>query len=142
MARHASDRHLLRQVDALGHPDDVFLGICAGALPPSVIACLRQARIAGLQRILLSCSDHNGVDDLTDVTLDVPLTDMRDVKHVHRLLLHMLLDLIDERVASVDRRRSDRHSVPSVLDWSKKTKDSAGTRRRQLITLTGKAIPP
>jgi hypothetical protein len=76
------------------------------------------------------------------VTLDVPLTDMRDVKHVHRLLLHMLLDLIDERVAAVDRRRSDRQSLSSVLDWPKKTTDSAGTRRRHLINLTGKAIPP
>jgi glycosyltransferase involved in cell wall biosynthesis/phosphoheptose isomerase len=142
MAWHASDRHLLRQVDTLGHSDDVFLGICAGALPPSVIACLRQARVAGLQRILLSCSDHDAFDDLTDVTLDVPLTEMRDVKHVHRLLLHMLLDLIDERVAAVDRRRSDRQSVSSVLDWPKKTTDSAGTRRRHLINLTGKAIPP
>jgi DNA-binding MurR/RpiR family transcriptional regulator len=135
---------LLRQVDTLGRSDDVLLGICATAMPPSVIACLRQARVAGLQRILFSGSEHDALDDLADVMLDVPLTQVRDVRHVHRLLLHILLDLIQERMAAgVDRRRTDRHSVPSVLDWPRRTKDAgSGTRRRQLINLTGKTIPP
>jgi D-inositol-3-phosphate glycosyltransferase len=141
---YAADRHLLRQVDTLGRSDDVLLGICATAMPPSVIACLRQARVAGLQRILFSGSEHDALDDLADVMLDVPLTQVRDVRHVHRLLLHILLDLIQERMAAgVDRRRTDRHSVPSVLDWPRRTKDAgSGTRRRQLINLTGKTIPP
>jgi D-inositol-3-phosphate glycosyltransferase len=139
----SSDRHLLRQVDTLGRSDDVFLGLCAPAIPPSMIACLRQARLAGLQRILLSGSDEDGLDDLTDVLLNVRLTDLRDVRHVHQLLLHILLDLIHERMAAaMDRRRTDRQSVPSVLDWPRRTKDGAGTRRRQLINLTGKALPP
>jgi D-inositol-3-phosphate glycosyltransferase len=142
IAWYASDRHLLRQVDTLGRSDDVFLGICAAALPPSVIACLRQARMAGLQRILLFGSDHDGFDDLADVTLDVPLTEVPNIRHVHRLLLHMLLDLIHERTTAADRRRIDRQSVSSVLDWPRKTKDSPGTRRRQLMNLTGKALPP
>jgi D-inositol-3-phosphate glycosyltransferase len=138
-----ADRHLLRQVETLGRSDDVFLGICATALPPSVIACLRQARGAGLQRILCIGSDHDNLDDLADVMLDVPLAEEPDVRHVHRILLHILLDLIQERMAAaLDRRCSDRQSVPSVLDWPRKAKEGAGTRRRQLINVTGKTIPP
>jgi len=44
--------------------------------------------------------------------------------------------------AAVDRRRTDRQAVPSVLDRPRRTKESAGTRRRQLINLTGKTVPP
>ncbi|HET8721785.1 MAG TPA: glycosyltransferase [Nitrospira sp.] len=143
-AWHGADRHLMRQVDTLGRPDDVLVGICATALPPSVIACLRQARAAGLQRILFAGADQEGLDDLTDVMLDVPLTMVRDVRHLQRLLLHILLDLAQERMSAVDRRRGDRQSVPSVLDWPRKAKDGGGapTRRRQLINVTGKAVPP
>jgi glycosyltransferase involved in cell wall biosynthesis/phosphoheptose isomerase len=143
-AWHAADRHLLRQVDALGRSDDVLLGICATALPPSIIACLRQARVAGLQRILLAGADQDGLEDLADVILDVPLTSGRDVRHVQRLLLHILLDLVEERMAAaLDRRRGDRQSAPTVLDWPQRAKDGgAPTRRRQLINVTGKTIPP
>lgn len=140
---HAADRHLLRQVDTLGHSDDVLVSVCATAVPPSVIACLRQGRTAGLQRLLVCGSDHGTVDDLADVILDVPLTEVRDVRHVHRLLLHILLDLTQERMASAaDRRRNDRQSVPSLLDWPRRSKESAGSRRGQLINLTGKTVPP
>jgi glycosyltransferase involved in cell wall biosynthesis/phosphoheptose isomerase len=138
----ASDRHVLRQVDTLGRADDVLLGLCPPAIPPTMIACLRQARLAGLQRVLLSGGDHDGLDDLTDVMLDIPLTEVRDVRHVHRLLLHILLDLIQERMATADRRRIDRQGVPSVLDWPRRSKETTGTRRRQLINLTGKVVPP
>ncbi|HTL61721.1 MAG TPA: glycosyltransferase [Nitrospira sp.] len=139
----AADRHLLRQVDTLGRSDDVLVGVCATAMPPSVIACLRQARMAGLQRILLCGADSAGLDDLADVVLDVPLTELRDVRHVHRLVLHILLDLIQERMASADRRRADRQSLPSVLDWPRRGKEGpSGPRRRQLINVTGKTIPP
>jgi D-inositol-3-phosphate glycosyltransferase len=139
----ASDRHVLRQVDALGRSDDVFLGLCAQAMPTSMIAYLRQARLAGLQRILFSGSDHPGLDDLTDVLLDVPVQEIRDVRHVHQFVLHLLLDLVQERMAAAaDGRRTDRQAVPSVLDRPRRTKESAGTKRRQLINLTGKAVPP
>jgi D-inositol-3-phosphate glycosyltransferase len=142
-ARHAADRHLLRQVETLGRSDDVLVGICATAISPSVIACMRQARVAGLQRILLYGSDHHGLEDLAEVALDVPLTDVRDVRHVHRLLLHIMFDLILERTASTaDRCRGDRQSVPSVLDWPRRSKEGAGGRRRQLINVAGKTVPP
>jgi glycosyltransferase involved in cell wall biosynthesis/phosphoheptose isomerase len=143
-AWHGADRHLLRQVDTLGRSDDVLIGICATALSPPVIACLRQARVAGLQRILFAGADHDGLDDLADVVLDVPLTTGRDVRHVQRLLLHILLDLVQERMAGgLDRRRGDRQSLPSVLDWPRKPKDGGTpTRRRQLINVSGKTIPP
>jgi hypothetical protein len=83
------------------------------------------------------------LDDLADVLLDVPLSDVRDVRHVHRLLLHILFDLIQERTASSgDRRRGDRPSVTSVLDWPRRSKDGGGNRRRQLINVAGKTVPP
>jgi phosphoheptose isomerase len=141
-AWHTADRHLLRQVDTLGRSDDVLITICATGMPPAAIACLRQARMAGLQRILLSDSEPDGLDDLADVILGVPLKAVREVRYMHRLLLHILLDLAQERMAAADRRRSDRQSVPSVLDWPRRTKEGAGTRRRQLINLTGKTMPP
>jgi D-inositol-3-phosphate glycosyltransferase len=140
---HAADRHLLRQVETLGHSDDVFLGLCATAMPPAVMACLRQARVAGLQRIVLSGADQDSLEDLADVTLDVPRSEVRDVRHVHRLILHILLDLVQERMsATFDRRVVERTSVHSVLDWPRRTKEAAGPRRRQLINLTGKVVPP
>jgi D-inositol-3-phosphate glycosyltransferase len=137
----AGDGHLLRQVETLGRSDDALLTICPGAVPPSIIACLRQARLVGIQRIVLSGPEADRLQDLADVLLDVPLADARDVRHVHKFLLHVLLDLVQERMAAGERR-PDPHGVPSVLDWPRRGKTGAGTRRRQLINTTGKMIPP
>ncbi len=136
------ERHLLRQVDTLGRSEDVLLGICAAAVPPSVVACLRQARVLGLQRVLLTGSEHDSLRDLADIVLDVPLTEVRDVRHVHRLLLHILIDLVQERMVAADRRRPDSHSGSSILPWPRRTKGGSSTRQPQLINVTGKTSTP
>jgi glycosyltransferase involved in cell wall biosynthesis/phosphoheptose isomerase len=136
------DRHLLRQVDTLGRSEDVLLGICAAAVPPSLVACLRQARALGLHRMLLTGSEHDGLRDLADIVLDVPLTEMRDVRHVHRLLLHILVDLVQERMVSTDRRWQGSPSGTTVISWPRRTKGGFGTPQPQLINVTGKTITP
>jgi hypothetical protein len=96
--------------------------------------------VLGLQRILLSGPEVDRLQDLTDVLLDVPLADARDVRHVHKLLLDVLLGLVQEHMAA-EVRRTIPHALPSVLARPRRTKIASGTRRRQLINTTGKTMP-
>jgi glycosyltransferase involved in cell wall biosynthesis/phosphoheptose isomerase len=136
------DRHLLQQIEMLARTDDALLVICTGPVSPSIIACMRQARALGLQRILLSGPEVvDQLQDLTDVLLDIPLADTRHIRHVQKLLMNVLLDLVQEHMAAEDRR-TGAHSLPSVLTRARRTKIAAGTRRHQLINTTGKTMPP
>jgi hypothetical protein len=75
------------------------------------------------------------------VLLDIPLADTRHIRHVQKLLLNVLLDLVQEYMAAEDRR-TGAHSLPSVLTRARRTKIAAGPRRHQLINTTGKTMPP
>jgi D-inositol-3-phosphate glycosyltransferase len=141
MAWLTPDRYLLRQVDTVARADDALVAICAGPVTASIIACLRQARAVGLQRILLGGPEMDRLQDLTDVLLDVPLSDARDVRHVQKLLLDVLLDLVQEHMTAGDRP-TGASSLPSILDRPRRTKVAAGTRRPQLINTSGKMMPP
>ena len=141
-ARVTQDHHLLRQVDTLARSDDALLVICAGPVPPSIIACLRQADAIGLQRILLSGPESEPLQELTDVLLDIRLADARNVRHVQKLLLDVLLDLVDEHMAPGNRQIDPQSTLPSVLDRPRRTKMSTEPRRPQLINTTGKTMPP
>jgi phosphoheptose isomerase len=134
------DRHLLHQVDTLARAGDALFAICTGPVPPSITACLRQARVLGLQRMLLAGPDVDRFQDLTDVLLDVPLADARDVRQVHMLLLDVLLDLVQEHMAAEVRRTGPR-SLPSALARPRRTKTASGPLRRPLINTTGKTMP-
>jgi len=95
------DRIFARQIEALGRPGDIALGISTSGASANVVAALGAARRAGLKTIALTGRDGGVVGHEADIHINVPSDSTPRVQEVHRTLLHVLCDLVER--AFVDR---------------------------------------
>ena len=98
---YAFDRVFARQVEALGRPGDVALGISTSGGSPNVVAALEAARALRMQTIALTGGDGGAVGRLAAIHLNVPSDVTARVQEVHRTLLHVICDIVERSV--VDR---------------------------------------
>ncbi len=95
-ARRGLDGVFAHQVEVLGRPDDIALGLSDGGRCPNVVAGLRAAREAGLLTVALVGGD--GGDVLAGAEADhcivVRAEDPRVVKEGHVTAYHLLWELV------------------------------------------------
>jgi D-sedoheptulose 7-phosphate isomerase len=89
------DRVFARQIEALGRPGDVALGISTSGESPNVLAALEAARAAGLQTIALTGGDGGAVGRAAAIHVNVPSASTARVQEVHRTLLHVICDIVE-----------------------------------------------
>jgi D-sedoheptulose 7-phosphate isomerase len=87
-----------RQVEALGRPGDVAFGISTSGESPNVAAGLQAARARGLKTIALTGRDGGSVGRAADIHVNVPDQSTARVQEVHRTLLHVMCEVIEEGV--------------------------------------------
>jgi len=98
---YAFDRVFARQVEALGRPGDVALGISTSGVSPNVVAALEAARALRMHTIALTGGDGGAVGRIAAIHVNVPSDVTARVQEVHRTLLHVMCDIVERRV--VDR---------------------------------------
>lgn len=84
-----------RQVEGLGRPGDVALGISTSGGSANVVAALDAARSRGLKTIALTGRDGGAVGRAADIHVNVPDESTARVQEVHTTLIHALCDLIE-----------------------------------------------
>jgi D-sedoheptulose 7-phosphate isomerase len=94
-----------RQVEALGRPGDVALGISTSGNSPNVVNALRRARDAGLHTLGLSGAGGGRMAEHCDVLMAVPLTETPRIQEVHLVTYHTMCALIEERMFAHGRPR-------------------------------------
>ena len=97
---YAFDRIFARQIEALGRPGDVALGISTSGASPNIVAGLVAARALGLQTIALTGADGGAVGKAAAIHVNVPSPSAARVQEVHRTVLHVICDLVER--AAVD----------------------------------------
>jgi len=85
-----------RQVEALGRPGDVALGISTSGESPNVVAGLHAAKAQGLKTIALTGRDGGSVGQAADIHVNVPDQNPARVQEVHRTLMHVMCEVIEE----------------------------------------------
>jgi phosphoheptose isomerase len=95
------DRVFARQIEALGRPGDVALGISTSGASANVVAALEAARRGGLKTVALTGRDGGAVGRQGDIHINVPSQSTARVQEVHRTLLHVICDLVER--SFVDR---------------------------------------
>jgi D-sedoheptulose 7-phosphate isomerase len=85
----------VRQIEALGRPGDVALGISTSGESPNVVAALKTARARGLKTIALTGRDGGAVGQAADIHVNVPDQNTARVQEVHRTLLHVICEVIE-----------------------------------------------
>jgi D-sedoheptulose 7-phosphate isomerase len=86
----------VRQVEALGRPGDVAIGITTSGASPNVTRALVAARDRGMTTIALTGRDGGETGRVVDVHLNVPSASTPRVQEVHRTILHVLCELIEK----------------------------------------------
>ena len=89
-----------RQVDALGRPGDVALGISTSGESPNVLVALQVARGRGLKTIALTGRDGGSVGRAADIHVNVPDQSTARVQEVHRTLIHVMCEIIEDGFVS------------------------------------------
>jgi len=90
------DGMFARQVEALGRPDDVVLGISTSGNSANVIRAAERAKDLGLGVIALTGSSGGKLAPVADVAIRVPSTVTAHIQECH-LAIEQLLALLVER---------------------------------------------
>ncbi len=85
-----------RQVEALGRPGDVAVGISTSGRSSNVLAGLRAARDRDLITVGFTGEEGRGMRDLCHHLILVPSRETPRIQEVHILVGHILCHLVDE----------------------------------------------
>jgi D-sedoheptulose 7-phosphate isomerase len=98
-------RVFARQVEALGRPGDVALGITTSGRSPNVIEALAAANARGLVTIALTGRDGGAAGKMARLHVHVPEERTAVVQEIHITLLHAWCELIDAAIEESDGGR-------------------------------------
>jgi len=93
------ERVFARQIEGLGRHGDVALAISTSGASPNVVAAMEAASRLGLRTIAVTGRDGGPVGRAAAIHVNVPSGETPRVQEVHRTLLHVICDLVEESFA-------------------------------------------
>ncbi len=88
-----------RQIEGLGNRGDLFIGISTSGNSENVIEALKVARERGMYTIGLSGKTGGKMKEFTDICYCVPSADTPRIQEVHIMIIHILCEFLEERIA-------------------------------------------
>ncbi|HLB41366.1 MAG TPA: D-sedoheptulose 7-phosphate isomerase [Gammaproteobacteria bacterium] len=85
-----------RQVEAIGQPDDVLIGISTSGTSPNVLRALEAARIKQLITIGLTGMQAPLMAERCDIVLNIPSKETPKIQECHIMLGHIICSLVEE----------------------------------------------
>jgi D-sedoheptulose 7-phosphate isomerase len=95
------ERIFSRQIEALGRPGDVAVGLSTSGSSPNVLRALREARARGLRTTGFIGGKENPMHELCDAAIAVPSTITARIQEMHLLVTHMLCKALERRLGLV-----------------------------------------
>lgn len=84
-----------RQVEALGRPGDLFIGISTSGNSPNILKAVESAKELGLRTLGLLGRDGGKLKGLVDDALVVPSSVTARIQEVHQMVYHFWCEAID-----------------------------------------------
>jgi D-sedoheptulose 7-phosphate isomerase len=89
------DHLFSRQIEALGQPGDIFLGISTSGNSKNLIRAITQAKIIGITTIGLTGNDGGHMAPLCDYNIVIPSTVTMNIQESHLALEHIFCMLVE-----------------------------------------------
>jgi len=86
-----------RQVEALGKPGDVLVGISTSGTSANVLAAIKTACQAKIHTILLTGNNPHAMK-IADVVISVPSTNTQYIQESHLSIEHIICELVEENL--------------------------------------------
>ena len=90
-----------RQVEALGQPGDVAIGISTSGRSPNVLAALRTAREKGLKTVGFTGGTGGTIAQVADQVILVPSDSPQRIQESHITIGHIVCELIESHFARI-----------------------------------------
>ena len=87
-----------RQVEAIGRPGDVVLGISTSGGSANVLAAFESAKAGGMTTVAMTGRDGGAVGRAADIHINVATPSTARAQEVHRTLLHAICALIEREL--------------------------------------------
>ncbi|NQU28645.1 MAG: SIS domain-containing protein [Candidatus Marinimicrobia bacterium] len=88
-----------RQIEALGKPGDVLIGISTSGNSPNIINAVATARELYLDTIVFSGGNGGRMKDTANIEIRIPSDDTQRIQEGHILVGHILCDLIERAIS-------------------------------------------
>ena len=89
------ERVISRQIEALGQPGDVFLGISTSGNSPNILAAFETAKTRGLHTIGFTGNDGGQMPALCDHTIIIPSAVTMNIQESHLALEHIFCMIVE-----------------------------------------------
>jgi D-sedoheptulose 7-phosphate isomerase len=92
------DRVFARQIEALGRPGDVAIGISTSGNSPNVLAGIEAANARGLTTVALTGRDGGAAGKIAAIHIHVADESTARVQEVHRTVIHAICTLVERAI--------------------------------------------
>ena len=89
------DQLFSRQVEALGQPGDIFLGISTSGNSPNIVKALHQCKKTGITTIGFTGNDGGKMRDLCDHNIIIPSAVTMNIQESHLALEHIFCMIVE-----------------------------------------------
>ena len=91
-----------RQIEALGQPGDVFLGISTSGNSKDIVRALHEAKKRGVHTIGFTGNDGGTMRELCDHNIIIPSTVTMNIQESHLALEHIFCMLVERYTFGID----------------------------------------
>lgn len=98
------DQVFKRQVQGLGAPGDVLVGISTSGNSGNIVEACTEAKNTGIHTIVLTGSKDSKLSQIADITLRSPSTHTPRIQEIHGMLLHSMCRAIEEEIFAEKRK--------------------------------------
>ena len=97
-----------RQVQALGRPGDVFVGLSTSGRSPNILRALRKARAMGLVTIGFCGARESDLPDLCDIALRAPSDQTPLIQQIHITAAHIVCGEVERMLFQAETQLARR----------------------------------
>ena len=106
------DQIFIRQIQGLGRPGDVAIGLSTSGNSPNVLQAIGAARAGGMVTVALTGLGGGKLADQVDFCLRVPSTDTARIQESHIAIGHLICQGVDEALADGRIPRHNARGIP------------------------------
>jgi D-sedoheptulose 7-phosphate isomerase len=92
------DQVFARQLEALGRPGDLLIGISTSGRSRNVVAALETARRMGITTVAMTGSQRGPMAEVSDIWLPIPHTETQKIQEGHIVLGHAVCELVESTI--------------------------------------------
>lgn len=91
-----------RQIEALGRPGDLLVGISTSGNSQNVIRAMRKARKEGLYTVAMTGENGGELKSTTELCICVPSNDTPRIQEAHLLIGHIMCHIVESNLLAIE----------------------------------------